>query len=143
MKSIKRFFALATAAGLLSALVGCSPNVGLGGKVTFSDDGSPLTAGTVVFKQGSQISRARLQPDGTFVVGTMRNNDGLPPGSYMVYITGAERELRPATETSDAVMESLIDPKFTRSETSELSVEVTGSTRTFDIQVDRYVSRQR
>ena len=126
------------AIGLLTALVGCSPNVGLGGKVTFSDDGSPLAAGTVVFKRGNEISKGRLKPDGTFVIGTMKNNDGLPPGQYMVYITGAEKVLIPGTEYRDAVMEPLIDPKFTKSDTSGLTVEVDGATKNFDFQVDRY-----
>ena len=136
-------FLFCLAAGLLSALVGCSPNVGLGGKVTFSDDGSPLTAGTVVFKRGNEISKGRLKPDGTFIVGTMTNADGLEPGTYQVYITGAEKELIPATTVSDAVMEPLIDSKFTRSDTSGLTIEVTKTTRKFDFQVERYVPQRR
>ena len=38
--------------------VGCSKNVGLRGKVTFSDDGSPVSVGTVAFlKDGLYCAR--------------------------------------------------------------------------------------
>ena len=95
MKNIKRFFVVLTLTGLLSTLIGCGSNVEFGGKVTYSDDGSPLTTGTVVFKKGNLISKGSLKPDGTFVVGSMKENDGLVPGSYQVYITGAEKSSGP------------------------------------------------
>jgi len=137
MKS--KCFVLLITAGLLATLAGCSPNVGLKGKVTFSDDGSPLTAGTVVFKKGNLISRGQIKPDGTFIVGSMKESDGLAPGSYMVYITGAVRETIPADDQYEALIEPLIAPKFTKSESSGIAIEITRTTRTFEFQVDRYV----
>jgi hypothetical protein len=129
---------------LLPLCGGCGPNVGLGGKVTFSDDGSPLAVGSVVFLKGSLISRGDLQPNGTYVVGSLSDKDGLPPGTYMVYVSGAEKIIIPPGKTEDdAYREPLIDSKFTQPETSGLTLEVTKSTKKFDFQVDRYAKKKK
>ncbi|MDR1963644.1 MAG: hypothetical protein LBQ50_07685 [Planctomycetaceae bacterium] len=117
---------------------GCGDKVGLGGKVTFSDDGSPLVTGTVCFETDTYLARGTLKPDGSYVVGSLSEKDGLPPGNYRVYISGAEKEIGQDREGM-AIMEPLIDAKFASGSTSELSLEVTSSTKTFDIKVDRYV----
>ena len=123
---------------LLSPLVGCGGHVGLEGKVTYSDDGSPLTVGTVVFKKGSRISQGDLRADGTYTIGSLADEDGLPPGEYLVYVYGAEKILVPASGSGPAVTEPLIDPKYFNVETSGLSIEVKRKTQ-FDFQVDRYI----
>ncbi|MDR2706705.1 MAG: hypothetical protein LBC02_13070 [Planctomycetaceae bacterium] len=122
----------------LLLLVGCGDKVGLGGKVTFSDDGSPLGTGTVCFETETYLARGTLKADGSYVVGSLSEKDGLPAGTYRVYISGAEKEIGQDKEGM-AIMEPLIDTKFSSGSTSGLSIDVTASTKTFDIKVDRYV----
>jgi hypothetical protein len=123
----------------LLLLVGCGDKVGLGGKVTFSDDGSPLGTGTVCFETDTYLARGTLKTDGSYVVGSLSEKDGLPAGTYRVYISGAEKEIGQDKEGM-AIMEPLIDTKFSIGSTSGLSVDVTASKKTFDFKVDRYVS---
>ncbi|MDR0609836.1 MAG: hypothetical protein LBG58_06980 [Planctomycetaceae bacterium] len=119
-------------------LTGCGDKVGLSGKVTFSDDGSPLSVGTVCFETDTFLARGTLKADGSYVVGSLSEKDGLPAGSYKVYISGAEQEIGQDKEGM-ALMEPLIDTKFSSASSSGLSIDVTASTKTFDIKVDRYV----
>ncbi|MCL2004743.1 MAG: carboxypeptidase-like regulatory domain-containing protein [Planctomycetaceae bacterium] len=130
---------------LLFALLiaaGCSGKVPLTGTVTFSDDGSPLPQGVIYFQSDTLVAQGGIQPDGTFRVGTDKTTDGLPPGTYRVYIGGAElSEFVPHTvgihQTLRQNITPLIDTKYNDPATSGLSVEVDNRTRTFDIQVDR------
>ncbi len=50
--------------------VGCSGKVPLGGKVTFSDDGSPGTRGVVFFMSPPLVAQGGINPDGTYRVGS-------------------------------------------------------------------------
>lgn len=120
---------------VLLLLSGCGNNVKLRGKVTFADD-TPLTVGTVCFQNGAFLARGFLQPDGSYVVGSLTEVDGLPPGSYRVYIAGAQRVIG---EDKDElpIYESLIDEKYARPETSGLTLKVESSQRRFDIRVDK------
>ena len=72
----------------VSAL-GCGKNCSLKGKVTYKD-GTPITAGMVNFDSGTSLSRGKIQSDGSYTVGTLKDTDGIPKGTYKVYITGAE-----------------------------------------------------
>ena len=120
------------------SFVGCgSGNVGLSGKVTFSDDGSAVPAGTVAFRKDGKIARGRIKEDGTFVVGFEKETDGLPPGRYEVFISGAEKVIGTNAD-GENTMEPLIDEKYNRAETSGLSLEVNSSTRVYNIEVERY-----
>jgi len=122
-------------------LIGCdNGHVSLSGKVTYSDDGTPLEAGTVIFQPvvGAEKFHARgeVGVDGKYVLATYSPKDGLPPGKYQVYVNGAflyenEKEI------------PLISRKYTRAETSELVVDVDRSTKTFDFQVDRIPGAKR
>ncbi|MCL2116962.1 MAG: hypothetical protein FWH27_00900 [Planctomycetaceae bacterium] len=138
---------------VLALVAGCGKgHVPLQGKVTFSDDGSPLTTGNVNFVNGSFQSRAPLQPDGTYTVGTYKASDGLPPGKYSVYVTGAVKVIGEAKLSGDIgptgevtgggmpITEPLIAPKFSSANNSGLEFEA-GSAKTFDFKVDRYVKR--
>ena len=71
---------------VILAFVGCSQNVKLGGKVTFPD-GEPLTSGMIIFSNDDFLARAEIRSDGTYDVGSLAQKDGLPPGTYRVYIT--------------------------------------------------------
>lgn len=119
----------------LSYFFGCgNGNVGLHGTVVFSDDGSPLGVGTVCFETSTFCARGRLQPDGTFSVGSQGLADGLPPGSYRVFIAGAAREISPEQ------FESLIDEKYGDGSTTDWVCDVPRPGNRFDIKVDRFTS---
>jgi len=128
---------------ILLFVTGCSGKVPLGGTVTFSDDGTPLTRGAVFFQSDKLVAQGAIKSDGTFRVGTDKLTDGLPPGTYKVYIAGAElSELVPYAGGADGQgmrqkLTPLIDSKYTNINTSDLSVVIDGKTRKFDIQVDR------
>ena len=121
----------------LLVLAGCGDKVPLKGKVVFSDDGSPLTAGRICLTTDTYFSRGEIKPDGTFVVGSEKATDGLPPGTYRVYIAGAEK-LIGEDEMGKEVTESIIDPKYASAETSGIVVDVTPSTKSIEIIVDRF-----
>ncbi len=140
---MKYIFAALSLSVLLFA-VGCSGKVPLGGKVTFSDDGSPVTKGAVCFMSDTVLAQGGIKPDGTFQLGTDKATDGLPLGIYKVSIVGTEEvsyvEI-PAVGTSPPgrreIHKDLIDKKFSDPETSGLTFTVDGKQRVFNIEVDR------
>jgi hypothetical protein len=124
-----------TLTACLLLCVGCGQNVTVIGKVTFEDDGSPLSQGMVIFQSGSVQSKAPIEADGSYQVGTLKTGDGIPRGTYQVYITGAVEsgKISPTGAVLAPPIE-LVDPKFTSPETSGLSCDVKGR-MTFDITV--------
>jgi hypothetical protein len=123
-------FVLLTAAFL--SLPGCGgKHVGLSGKVVFSDDGSPLTLGTVCFATPEFQAKGEIRKDGTFTMGSLRVSDGLPPGTYQVGIFEATEYLE------DGRSYSILDPKWNSPLTSGLTVTVEKTTRNLEIKVDR------
>jgi hypothetical protein len=119
------------------ALSGCGNRVNLQGKVTFSDDGSPLTCGMVLFDDGQIVARGPIGSDGTYAVGVERDNDGIPPGTYKVSIVDAAETIPSGSEYVPPSYKKLIDDKYFFAESSELQVTVEPSTKRFDIVVDR------
>ncbi|HBT77832.1 MAG TPA: hypothetical protein DEB39_13120 [Planctomycetaceae bacterium] len=132
----RRLFALALVL-LLLVPAGCSGKVHLEGKVTFTD-GTPLDLGTVCFETDNFLARGTIRPDGTYDVGSLSDNDGLPPGTYNVYVTGTEKEV--ARDKDDyPVFTPTVDPKYAGAKTSGLTVTVPAATGAFDFQVEPYV----
>ncbi|MDR0327985.1 MAG: hypothetical protein LBI05_06800 [Planctomycetaceae bacterium] len=133
---------------LLALLAGCGKNVGLKGKVTYSDDGSPVTAGTICFRKDGKIARGDIQEDGSFVVGFESEANGLPPGKYEVFFTGTDKVTTTVVGTRESmgVVQDIVDyqyepqiaERYKSAETSQLTFEVNASTKNYDIQVDRY-----
>jgi hypothetical protein len=121
----------------LLLLTGCGGNIQLKGKVVFSDDGSPVPIGTVCFEMDSYLARGNLQSDGTFAVSSIKENDGLPKGTYRVYITGSQK-LIGTSIMGLPLYESLIDEKYAATNTSGITIDVSPSTKYFEITVDRY-----
>ena len=138
--------------------IGCGKGfVGMSGRVTYSDTGEPLEKGTVAFTDGSILARGDIGKDGRYVIGSLAAGDGLPPGTYQVFIAGAVNALEetplsapelpkpgergPAGRGSmppvAPTLIPLIDQKYTTPQTSGLTLEVTSKTRTFDFTVDR------
>ena len=123
---------------VLICAVGCGDKIKFGGKVTFSDDGSPLTAGTVVFATDTLEARGSLQADGTYKMSSDKEGDGLPPGKYKVYIRDAYTYERVGTaENATDVSVALIDSKYSSPNSSDLECEVSSSKRTYEFKVDR------
>ena len=120
---------------LIFTAVGCSDKVPMRGKVTFSDDKSPLTVGMVSFTSGSLLARGHLKPDGTYVIGTDTDRDGLPKGTYTVTISDAV-EVKPGVPSSSglpapSIMRQLIVPMEPK------TVVVDGKTKVYNIEVER------
>ena len=123
---------------ILLFFAGCGGNkVPLSGTVTYSDDGSPLSVGYVVFETDTFLSRGQLTSTGTYNTGSISAKDGIPPGTYRVYISGAIRAVG-VDKSGTANYESLIDEKFGNGATSGLTVTVPTSNGKFDFTVDRY-----
>jgi len=140
---------------VLCGILGCGSNVKFGGRVTYSDDGSPLTTGMVCFESNTFLARGPIDKDGYYDLGSLALNDGIPKGEYRVYISGADSveqvEMKQVpgqaayvTSTSMSgtmggqIFTPLIDPKFTEGKTSGLTVTIDGSSKQFDFKVDRY-----
>ena len=151
MSFIRPFF-LTFALLIVSGLLGCSESVRLRGKVTFSDTHEPLTAGEIHFLTPTFLARATIQPDGTYTVGSMKDSDGLPPGTYSIAIVNAVAVKKSITDQptigpsglGQTVPEQLlIDPKYKDKTTSGLSVTVDKSNNVFNFEVDRFQSPQK
>lgn len=119
---------------LTSFLTGCSPNVKQSGRVTFSDDGSPLNRGIVCFENDSMMARGTIQPDGSFQITSVKKGDGLPPGTYNVYFTGLDDTVGEG-ENSKTVW--LLDPKYFDADQSGISVTINKGDSPLEIKVDR------
>jgi hypothetical protein len=128
----KTFFCLALME--LSMFAGCNKaKVELGGKVTYTD-GTPLTVGEVFFETDTYMARGTLKKDGTYVVGSLSEKDGLPKGTYRVYISGAD-QMVPGSDGMQ-MPKSLIDKKYRQSTTSGLTVNVPSPNGKYDIKVE-------
>jgi hypothetical protein len=132
------FFAFALLFSLLIA-AGCGqPKIS--GKVVFSDDQSPVTKGVVMFHGDHGVARGDIQPDGSFVVSSLKQNDGLPPGKYSISIKETQINLTPRGQGLPNY-KNVIDKKYANQNTSGLILNVTKS-QSFDIQVDRFVENR-
>ena len=130
MRSKSLFFLLLTV--LVLAATGCNDKVTVRGKVTLSDDQSPLTVGTVVFQTNTFQARATLNPDGTYLMGTLSDKDGIPKGTYQVTINGAVEPVGgDASKFIVPKMQPLIVPL------KDMTVVVDGKQKEYDIVVDR------
>ena len=116
--------------GLL-CFVGCSDKVQLHGNVTFEEDGTPLTFGSVVFATETFEARGTIETNGKYTMGSIDLADGVPKGSYKVYISGASEEVAPNT------MWSLIDPQYSNFATTPLTCDIPAPNNTFDIKVPK------
>lgn len=120
----------------LTVAIGCSGNVQVKGKVVFSDDGSPLDFGTIFFESGNEVARGSIKEDGTFVMGFVNENDGMPPGTYSVSIKAV---LISGDPSSGVQMTHLVDEKYSSGSTSGITITVDRSIKLpLEIKVDRF-----
>jgi hypothetical protein len=133
----KNIFQLFLFLCLISLTFGCSSGkVKLSGHVTFSDDQSPLEKGVVVFENGTYSARGVIDTNGKYIVGSESQRDGLPSGTYKVYITDSEH-ITPAVYPAFPKSKPVIHKKYTNAVSTPLFLEVNTSTKKFDIQVER------
>lgn len=128
--------------------IGCSSQVRVTGKVVF-EDGSPLTEGKVIFENDAFFQAVgRIQPDGSYTLGSYKLTDGVPRGTYKVYISGAvsaeEKKIAAKSHTGGQsevvtfgtpVFTKLIHTKYEKPETSGLVCDVKKSMK-YDIKVE-------
>jgi hypothetical protein len=137
--SMNRFILIGLCLFVLTFTACGSGFCSLRGKVTFSDDGTPLPCGTVVFDNESTRSKGKVNSDGTYIVGTLSGTDGIPAGTYNVSVTGTYKPVENIGSNNMDVSqsESLIDAKYANASTSGLTITVDSKTKVFDISVDR------
>ncbi|MDR0870459.1 MAG: hypothetical protein LBN39_06665 [Planctomycetaceae bacterium] len=127
---------------MIAFFAGCgNNNVGLKGKVVFSDNKEPVPRGLVYFDDGTRQSRGTIQSDGTFTMGSLKDQDGLPPGTYKVFFADVHEQTG-ETKTSDGsagepIYTSLINKKYLSLDTSGLSQTVDATTKQIDFELDR------
>jgi len=119
---------------LLLSISGCGGDPKVTGKVTYLDDKSPVTAGTVIFAKDGYTGRAEIGKNGSYSVHSDAKGYGLPTGTYRVYLEGTAKT---TVEGGGVKTEHQIDPKYYKPETSGLSLTVEGS-QTYNIEVERY-----
>lgn len=121
-------------------VIGCGKNQKLGGTVTYSDDGSPATTGTVCFVADSYYARGKLDDKGHYQLGTESVGNGIPKGDYKVYIANSQRVTGSKSVSGGSsmpIMEETIAPKYRAVGTTDITCTVDGRTRKFDFTVDR------
>ena len=107
------------------ALIGASGCGGealfaVSGRVTYKD-GRPVTAGLVIFEPVSQklSARGEIQADGSFQLGTHRDNDGALEGDYKVLVAP------PPLPEEGKPRRSAVHPRYRNLESTPLRVTVT------------------
>jgi hypothetical protein len=133
---------------LLLFVAGCG-NAPLNGRITFTDNGEPLTKGTICFVSGNQQATGKIDANGYYSV-NFGAKSGIPKGEYKICIQEADNEeavptgetiLNPTTGKNEPETfikrTSLIAAKYVNIETSGLKFTVDGKKKTLDITVDR------
>ncbi|MDR3196376.1 MAG: hypothetical protein LBU34_00785 [Planctomycetaceae bacterium] len=125
---------------LMFCLTGCSDKIKISGTVTFSD-GTPITKGNVVFDNGTESYFGTIKSDGTYVTGGNKQIEGIPNGTYKVWL--AQTEITENISDADGHVASYnvtqtVAKKFTSPNTTELTFEVKpDGQKTFDIVVEK------
>jgi hypothetical protein len=120
-----------------AALLGCSDKYPVHGKVLLSD-GSPLTAGLVIFtdEQGTSGGYGAVAPDGSFEITYDNPRDGLPKGAYRVSVRPPSPWSMTDAQKKTAQPRGGIALKYLQSETSEIVVTIDGKRTDLVIQLE-------
>ena len=130
---------------MTSLLIGCSDQKQIKGKVTLLD-GTPLANGRVIFEKEGFNASGEIQKDGSYIMGTLKHNDGVPKGEYLVYVTGATKhdktfemktytvDMKPTTVTMPS-FEPVVSKKHSSPYTTDIKCNVNKS-MTFDFSVE-------
>ncbi|MDR2705207.1 MAG: hypothetical protein LBC02_05455 [Planctomycetaceae bacterium] len=118
-------------------LTGCyGKNIPLNGVVTFSDDNTPLTMGTVYLTSETFQASGHIQKDGSFIIGSEYPGNGIPPGTYKVSISGVYGKKGDVINSRNPNY-SLIDAKWSSPQTSGMIITVDAKTRRLELKIDR------
>ena len=130
--------------GSVVFLPGCGRSgfdtVAVKGRVTY--EGEPLVGGLVIFyavdRTQGHPAKARIAPDGTFVVKTLSNTPGLVPGEYKVAVLLQKLPMYGSTPeqiAAAAANKMVLPERFADPETSGLSftVQPGQGTQTYNI----------
>jgi len=121
--------------------IGCGSGSTVTGKVTFPD-GAPLTVGKVMFTNGTLTAFGQIDANGEYRMGTKKAKDGVPNGTYQVYIAEAliPGDASLARKDDEGAMFTpmvlAVAPKLTIASQSGLTCEVKGTTK-YDISVEK------
>jgi len=126
----------------LVAVAGCSGRAQVTGKVAFSD-GTPLDCGVVNFANDTTICKGEINKKGEYTMRTFKPGDGVPKGSYKVYITETLKfgESAGTMMTGDVETQllgtttNILDPKYSNPDESGLTITVQGSQK-YDITLE-------
>lgn len=123
-----RFILLLCLSFFSITLAGCNEGkVPLGGRVVFAEDKTPLSGGMVFFESDTYRARGSIDADGNYTVSSTGKNDGVPPGTYHVYVF----EGVPMGGTAQ------IDPKYTSKAATNITLTIDSSTKRFDFEVEK------
>jgi hypothetical protein len=126
--------------GLVAACllaVGCGRRVVLvpaEGRVTL--DGKPLEFGAVMVQPAAgPAAQGRINSDGTFRLGTFKPDDGAIPGQATVRVMCRKDITQPGGERASGP--SLVPDRYTRFDTSGLTVEIKAGMKPLEIPLSR------
>ncbi|MGL6193235.1 MAG: hypothetical protein ACRC2T_00265 [Thermoguttaceae bacterium] len=124
----------------LFAVAGCGKYVPVSGTVKY-EDGTPVTAGDVVFATGNEIARGKIGSDGSYRMTSIKPNDGVLRGEHKVYLENVmkiDMNISGEGQNTRAIGSPtlLVDTKYMRPETSGLTCTVKSRTK-FDITVEK------
>lgn len=95
------------------------------GRVSFAD-GVPVPTGRIVVSYGDgKASWGSIKPDGSFAVGTLKQSDGMRPGTYRVAVKDAYVE---EEKNGEKVSVPLVHKRFADPATSGLEFTVPDKT---------------
>lgn len=135
MKTYHYQVAILLAVGLL--LAGCnSGRYPVSGQILY-EDGAPVTAGTIIAEatiDGKIVGlQGNVESDGKFTLGGASPGDGALPGQYQVLVT------TPTISDAEKAQgkKPLLDGKYSRFQSSGLTLEVKPGKNQFPIKVAR------
>ena len=96
--------------------------------------GEPLSKGFVVFTSEKFTARGVIGADGEFALGSSREEDGAPPGTYKVTLVDTSEG--PTYDNPDLPVKRYVDESYEASNTTPLELTVEPRPNEFDIEAD-------
>jgi hypothetical protein len=116
---------------------GCAKsNVPISGTVSF-EDGTPLEIGVLVFTNGTYQGRSNLETGGKFTIGMLSEGDGLAPGQYKIYVSGAESVAPSPKGGMLKLYTPLVAPKFTSAGSTPIEMKIDKGNESLDIKIEK------
>jgi hypothetical protein len=116
----------------LLAITGCGTDVRVSGTVTFAD-GTPLEKGKITFENDRVFYFGKIQKNGSFSLGVIKDGQGIPLGKYRVAVESYDVE----GKGLDEVLIHFVAKKFRDSTTSGIEYDITGKTTNLAIVVEK------